>query len=60
MAPAIYEICHMDSQDLIGPIFHLLVATTLFSDITDVAEVVVKLVLRSEPLHILTVCGKVL
>jgi hypothetical protein len=32
----------------------------LFSGITDVAEVVVKLVLRSEQLHVLTVRGKVL
>jgi hypothetical protein len=32
----------------------------LFSGITDVAEVVVKLVLRSEPLHVLAFHGKVL
>jgi hypothetical protein len=32
----------------------------LFSDIAGVAEVVVKLVLRSEPLHVLTVRDKVL
>jgi hypothetical protein len=32
----------------------------MFFGITDVAEVVVKLVLRSEPLHVLTFHGKVL
>jgi hypothetical protein len=32
----------------------------LFFDITDVADVVVKLVLRSEPLHVLTINDKVL
>jgi hypothetical protein len=32
----------------------------LFSGIIDVAEVVVKLILQSEPVHVLTVHGKVL
>jgi hypothetical protein len=32
----------------------------LFSSITGVVEVVVKLILRSEPLHVLTVHNKVL
>jgi hypothetical protein len=27
MVPAVYEFFHMDSQDLVGPIFHPLVAT---------------------------------
>jgi hypothetical protein len=38
----------------------LLLPLPLFSSITDVAEVVIKLVLRSEPLHVLTIRGKVL
>jgi hypothetical protein len=28
MVLAVHEICHMDSQDLAGPIFHPLVATS--------------------------------
>jgi hypothetical protein len=60
MVPAIHRICCMDSQDLVGPIFHPLVATSSVSSITGAAEVEVKLVLPSEPLHVLTVCGKVL
>jgi hypothetical protein len=54
MESAIHGICHMDSQDLSGPIFHPHVATS------SVAEVVVKLILRLEPLHVLTVRGNVL
>jgi hypothetical protein len=50
----------MDSQELARPIFHTLVATSFLSGITGVVEVVVKLVLRSEPLHGLTVDAKVL
>jgi hypothetical protein len=60
MVPTIHEICRMDSQDLSGPIFHPLVATSLFYSITGVAEVVVKHILRSEPLHVLTLHDKVL
>jgi hypothetical protein len=44
----------------LGQSFILLLPPPLFSVIIDVAEVVAKLVLRSEPLHVLTVCGKVL
>jgi hypothetical protein len=60
MVPVVHRNCHMDSKDLAGPIFHPLVATSSFFGITGVAEVVVKLVLRSEPLHVLIVHGKVL
>jgi hypothetical protein len=37
-----------------------LLSPPLFSGITGVAEVVAKLILLSEPLHVLTICGKVL
>jgi hypothetical protein len=60
MVAAAHRICHMDSQDLAGPIFHPLVALRVFSSITSVAEVLVKLVLQSEPLHVLIVRCKVL
>jgi hypothetical protein len=50
----------MDSQDLAVPIFHHLVVTSSVFIITGAAEVVVKLVLRSEPLHVLTLHDKVL
>jgi hypothetical protein len=40
------------------PIFHPLVATSSVFGITGVAEVVVKLILRSEPLHVLTFTTK--
>jgi hypothetical protein len=60
MVLAVHRICHMDSQDLVGPIFHPSVATASVFWLTGVAEVVVKLVLQSKPLHILTVCDTVL
>jgi hypothetical protein len=60
MVPAIHKICHIDSHDLAGPIFHPLVATSSISSITGVAEVVVKLILRMKPLHVLTLHGEVL
>jgi hypothetical protein len=60
MVPAVNGICHMDSQDLARPIFYPLIATSSIFCITDVAEVVLKLILRSKPLHVLTVHGKVL
>jgi hypothetical protein len=60
MVSIIHEIGHMDSQDLAGQSFILLLPLSLFSGITSVTEVVVKLVLQSEPLHVLTVRGKVL
>jgi hypothetical protein len=47
-------------KTLLGQSFMLLLPLTLFSGITSDAEVVVKLILRSEPLHVLTVRGKVL
>jgi hypothetical protein len=47
-------------KTLLGQSFILLLPLPLFSSITGVAEVVVKLVLRSEPLHVLTVDTKVL
>jgi hypothetical protein len=50
----------MDSQDLTSQSFNLLLPLPLFFGITSVAKVVVKLVLRPEPLHALTVRGKVL
>jgi hypothetical protein len=43
-----------------GQCFILLLPLPLFSSIIGVAEVVVKLILRSEPLHVLTLRGKVL
>jgi uncharacterized protein with ACT and thioredoxin-like domain len=60
MVPAIHRNHRMDSQDLVGPIFHPIVSLPMFSSITSVAEEVVKLVLRSEALHVLIVCDKVL
>jgi hypothetical protein len=60
MVLAIHKICRMDSQDLARPIFHPFVTTFSIFSITGVAEVVVKLVLWSEPLHVLTLRGKVL
>jgi hypothetical protein len=45
---------------LLGQFFILLLPLPLFLSITNVAEMVVKLVLRLEPLHVLTLCGKVL
>jgi hypothetical protein len=60
MVPAIHRICHMNSQDIAGSIFHPLVATSSFFGIIDVGEVVVKLVLQSEPLYVLTVHDKVI
>jgi hypothetical protein len=45
---------------LLGQSFILLLPLSLFFGITGVAKVVVKPVLRSEPLHVLTVHGKVL
>jgi hypothetical protein len=47
-------------KTLLGQSFILLLSLPLFSGITDVAKVVAKLVLWSEPLHVLTVHGKVL
>jgi hypothetical protein len=60
MVPAVHGIYRMDSQDLAGPIFHPFVVTSSIFGITGVAEMVVNLILRSEPLHVLTVHGKVL
>jgi hypothetical protein len=60
MVSVVHEICHMDSQDLVEPIFHPYVANASVSSTTGVVEVVVKLVLRPEPLHVLTICDKVL
>jgi hypothetical protein len=45
---------------LLGQSFILLLPLPLFFDITGVAEVVFKLILRSESLHVLTIHGKVL
>jgi hypothetical protein len=45
---------------LLGQSLILLLPLPLFSSITCVVEVVVKLVLRSEPLHVLTLRGKVI
>jgi hypothetical protein len=47
-------------KTLLGQSFILLLPLPLFFCITDVAEVVLKLILRSEPLHVLTIHGKVL
>jgi hypothetical protein len=47
-------------KTLLGQFFIILLPLHLFFDITSVAEVVVKLVLQSESLHVLTVRGKVL
>jgi hypothetical protein len=55
MVTTIYIICHKDSQHLAGSISHLHVATTLVFGISSVAKVVVKLVLRLEPSHVLIV-----
>jgi hypothetical protein len=60
MVPAVRRICHMDSQDFAGQIFHPLVASSFIFGTTGVAEVVIKLILRLEPLHVLTLYGKVL
>jgi hypothetical protein len=60
MISAIHRIYHMDSQDLAGPIFTIFLPLPLFSGITGVDKVVVKLALRSEPLHLLTIGAKVL
>jgi hypothetical protein len=46
-------------KTLLGQSFIPLLALPLFSSINSVVEVVVKLILWSEPLHILTVRGKV-
>jgi hypothetical protein len=59
MVLVVHEICHIDYQDLVQS-FILLLSLPLFSGIIGVAEVVVKLVLRSEPLHVLIVHTKVL
>jgi hypothetical protein len=45
---------------MLGQSFILLLPLPLFSGITGIAEVVVKLILQLEPLHVLTVRGKVL
>jgi hypothetical protein len=50
----------MDSQDLAGTICHLSISIASIFGIIGVTEVVVKLVLRSEPLHVLAIHGKVL
>jgi hypothetical protein len=47
-------------KTLLGQSFILLLPHPLFSSITGVTEVVVKLILRSDPLHVLTLRGKVL
>jgi hypothetical protein len=60
MVPSIHIICHMDSKDLAGLIFHPLIATSFVFCITGVAEVVAKLVLQSEPLHVKTIRSNVL
>jgi hypothetical protein len=60
MVSAVHEICHMDSEDFVGPICHPPIATASIFGITGVAEVVVKLVLRLKPLHVLTLRDKVL
>jgi hypothetical protein len=60
MVPSIHIICHMDSKDLAGLIFHPLIATSFVFCITGVAEVVAKLILQSEPLHVKTIRGNVL
>jgi hypothetical protein len=59
MVSSVHGISHMDSQDLVGLICHPPIATTsIFWH--NQSEVVVKLVLPSEPLHVLTIHGKVL
>jgi hypothetical protein len=60
MVPAIDKICLMDSKTLLDQCFILQLPLPLFFGITSVAEVVAKLVLQSEPLHVLTVHGKVI
>jgi hypothetical protein len=47
-------------KTLLGQSFILLLPLPLFFGITSIAEVVVKLILRSEPQHVLTVSTKVL
>jgi hypothetical protein len=47
-------------KTLLGQSFILLFSLPLFSGITSVIEVVVKLVLRLKPLHVLTIHGKAL
>jgi Flp pilus assembly protein protease CpaA len=61
MVPVVHGICHMDSAEVvvIASVFILLLSLPLFFSITGGAEVVVKLILRSEPLHVLIVHEKV-
>jgi hypothetical protein len=47
-------------KTLLGQSFIFLLPLPVFSSITNVANVVVKLVLQLEPLHVLTLRGKVL
>jgi hypothetical protein len=47
-------------KTLFGQSFILLLPLPLFSSIIGIVEVVVKPVLRSEPLHVLTLCDKLL
>jgi hypothetical protein len=47
-------------KTLLGKSFILLLPLPLFSGGTGVAKVVVKLVLQSEPLHVLTLYNKLL
>jgi hypothetical protein len=47
-------------KTLLDQSFIILLTLPLFSSIAGVAEVVVKLVLRLESLHVLTLCDKVL
>jgi hypothetical protein len=60
MVPAIHEFVIWILKTLLDQSFILLLPLPLFSTITGAVEVVVKLVLQSEPLHVLTVHGKVL
>jgi hypothetical protein len=60
MVSAVHGNCHMDFEYLASQSFILLLPPPLFSSITSVAEVVVKLILLSKPLHVLTVRDKVL
>jgi hypothetical protein len=60
MVSIVHKIFIWILKTLLGQSFILLLPLPLFSSITSVAEVVAKLVLCLESLHVLTVHGKVL
>jgi hypothetical protein len=56
MVTSVHGICHIDSQDLAGKSCHPPIATaSVFRHNQCCHEVVVKLILRLEPLHVLIV-----